>query len=390
MPPTIAYLAKGRLHVKDGDGAPRVLESQFGLAVRDRAVRSNQLHSWKTEGRGARFMSGGAMWGAPARDPAAMRIAVTSLGRAREPGRLLYALETDEVAGLFALDVKSGEETRLFHGNTFRVQHPAARPEVELVACSVPHEGGTANLAVMRADGSELLEVTEGDSLDLAPAWVPGMPQLVYQSAGMGRDRTGAFIGYGPFSLHRIDLKSGELATVAEDPAADFLGPRVAADGTVWCIQRPWRAERKLSFLRFLLDVLLLPWRLLVALFSWLNFFAVRYTGKPLSSSGDTRRQAADLERMLVWGNLIDADKGARRARLKGDEAPALVPPTWRLVRIAPGGAPEVVARGVLAFDLGPAGEVVYSNGSALFALGPDGAAKRLHADEQIEQVVVL
>jgi hypothetical protein len=65
----IAYLAKGRLHVKDGDGPARTIDSQFGLAVRDRAVRTTNQHAWKTEGRGARFMGGGAVWGAPTSDP---------------------------------------------------------------------------------------------------------------------------------------------------------------------------------------------------------------------------------------------------------------------------------------------------------------------------------
>ncbi|HEY3450803.1 MAG TPA: hypothetical protein VGK67_30885 [Myxococcales bacterium] len=391
--PKIAYLAKGRLHVKDSDAAPRVVESKFGLAVRDRAVRSQNVHSWKTEGRGAQFMMGGAFWGGPRRDPAAMRIAMTSVARAREPGKLLYALETDEVGGLFAVDLAGGEEQRLFHGNSMRVQHPATRPEVELIACSVPQPAGTANLAVMRADGSELLEVTEGDSLDLSPSWVPNQPQLVYQTAGLGRDREGNFLGYGPFALHRIDLKTSEIQPLIEDPATDFLGPRVADDGTIWAIRRPWKtAVVKLSFWRFFLDVLLFPWRLLVAFFQFLNFFVVRYTGKPLSSSGDARQQAADMQKMMVWGNLIDADKNARKSRLKGDEAPDLVPSTWQLVKIPPGEGqqPEVAAKGVLSFDLCADGTIIYSNGSAVFLLGKDGKAERVHKDEQIEQVVAL
>jgi len=388
----IAYLAKGRLHIKDGEGAPRVVESQFGLSVRVRAVRTSQQHSWKTEGRGARFMMGGAaMWGAPARDPSAMRISVTSLSRAREPGQLLYALETDEVSGLFAVDLATGEEKRLFHGNSSRVQHPSARPEVELIACSVPHDGGTANLAVLRADGSDMLEVTEGDSLDLAPVWIPGQAQLLYQSAGLGRDRSGNFEGYGPFALHTIDLKSGVIATLLEDPAFDYLSPRVAADGTVWTIRRPWKVEAVPSLWRSLLDVVLFPWRLLQALFGFLNFFSLSYTGKPLANGGTARQKAADMKRMMVWGNLIDADKEAKKSRARGDEAPALVPPSWQLVKRAPPGtAPQVVAKGVLAFDLAGDGSVLWSNGSAIFRLAADGAAQTLHRDEQIEQVVAL
>jgi hypothetical protein len=320
-----------------------------------------------------------------------MRIAVTSLSRAREPGQLLYALETDEVGGLFSVDVQSGEEKRLFHGNSTRVLHPSARPEVELIACSVPHEGGTANLAVLRADGSDMLEVTEGDSLDLAPVWIPGKPQLLYQSAGLGRDRSGNFEGYGPFALNTIDLKTGAITPLVEDAGFDHLCPRVGADGTVWTIRRPWHVEAAPSFWRSLLDVVLFPWRLLLALFGFLNFFSLSYTGKPLSQGGTARQKAADMKRMMVWGNLIDADKEARKSRARGDEAPALVPQSWQLVKIVPPSVvPQVVARGVLAFDLADDGSVLWSNRSAIFRIALDGASQTLHKDEQIEQVVAL
>src|SRR5262245_3528524 len=133
----VAYLAKGRLFVKDGAGPSRSFDSRFGEAVRDRAVRSAQRNAWKTAGRGAQFMGGAAVWGASARDPARMRIAMTGITRAAQPGLLLYSLDTDEIVGMFSLDPATGEEKRLFHSNDRRLRFPSGRPVQDRVVCSV-------------------------------------------------------------------------------------------------------------------------------------------------------------------------------------------------------------------------------------------------------------
>jgi hypothetical protein len=91
---------------------------------------------------------------------------------------------------------------------------------------------------------------------------------------------------------------------------------------------------------------------------------------------------------MMIWGNLVNAQEALRRART-GDETPSLVPPSWELVRAA-GGEAQVLARGVLSFDLAPDGSIVYSNGSAIFQLDPGGTPARLLKDALIEHVVAV
>jgi hypothetical protein len=392
MSVAVAYLAEGRLFVKDGAAPARAFDSRFGQTVRDRAVRSAQKNAWKTSGTGARFMSGGATWGEGPRDPAVLRIAITGLGRAAEPGLLLYALDTDEIVGLFRLDPDTGEERRLFHSNERKLRFPSGRPGRDRVLCSVFGEAGTANLAWMNADGSDLHEITEGESLDLAPSWAPAGPRIVYQSAGLGRDRHGRLVGYGPFSAQLLDLESGEITPLLEDARFDYLGPRLASDGTLYAIRRPHRPPGAASPWRAAADVGLFPWRMIGALFQYLNVFSLRYSGKPLTSAGGARQQAADPRQMFIWGNLIDAEQLARNARRRGDETPALVPPSWKLVRRRPGAEPEELASGVLSFDLpdADAGSVVLCNGSAIEHLRADGTRATLCRGERIEQLIAL
>jgi hypothetical protein len=388
--PTIVFLSGSKLHLLAGAAEPTVFESRFGQEIRDRAAQLQHKHSWKTKGRGAQFMSGGLLWGMDQSDPSRIRIAMKGLCRGREPGQVLYSLDTSEVGGVFAVDTGSGEERRLFHGAGDHVEHLGASPGSTRIACAL-HREGVANLAVMNVDGSELTEVTEGDSLDLAPSWIPGeQDKLVYQSAGVGRDSAGVPVGLGPFGIHGLDLKQGTVTDLAGDGAHDLLGPRMDAGGGLYYIRRPYRSpSTRGSVLRALLDFLLFPFRLLFALFQWLNIFTARNTGRPLTTAGGPRREGADMRQLMIWGNLIDADEATRHKT--GDDVPALVPSTWQLVRQAGADAsPEVLARGVLSFDLCDDGRIVYTNGAAIYLLDRDGGRTRVHRAERIEQVAVL
>jgi hypothetical protein len=384
----IAYLAQGKLHLYTPDGAVRTIESRFGKEVRDRAVQLHQRNAWKTQGTGAQFMRGGLLWGTREHDPAAIRIAITGLSWGSNPDELLYALETDAIAGVFAVCNEGREERRLFHTSDYNVRHLCAQPGGELIACTLNHDGGTANIAVMRADGGDFTELTEGDSIDLAPAWIPGSPrEIVFQSAGVARDQNGRYSGNGPFAIHKLDLDSGEMSVIAEDTKHDLLSPRFDTRGSLYYIRRPYKDPvERFGVRRFLLDILLFPFRLVYAVFQFLNFFTVRYTGKPLSNSGPAAQREMDIKRMMIWGNMIDAEKAAREG--KGEDAPSLVPKNWELVKQNGDGDSEVLAKGVLAFDLCEGGALVYSNGSAIFRLEAGASPKRLLVGSLIEQVI--
>jgi hypothetical protein len=88
---------------------------------------------------------------------------------------------------------------------------------------------------------------------------------------------------------------------------------------------------------------------------------------------------------MMIWGNMIDASRAAREN--KGEDAPSLVPKTWELVKQDSSGSSEVLARGVLAFDLCES-SLVYSNGSAIFRLDAGGSPQRLFVGSLIEQII--
>lgn len=385
----IAFLTPAGLNLLDETGV-RTYESAFGKTVRERHLSIQRRHGWKSEGRGARFMSGGLLWGMPGKDPADLRIAVTSVTARPGGAGLLFALDSDGLDAVFSLSLPDLVERRLLHGSEKRLRYLSASPDGTRVACSVGHRDGSASLGVMTAEATDLVEATEGDSVDLAPSWVPGRDdELVYQSAGIGRDRSGAPVGLGPFVVHRLQLTRGEVVTVLESPAHDFLGPKSGADGSLYAIRRPYRGDAKTSLLRGLLDFVLLPFRLVWAIFQYLNFFSTKYAGKPLTTAGGPKRQGADARQMMVWGNLIDAEEAARQAAREEGEPPSVVPRSWELVRRNVDGTVTALASGVVSFDVAPDGAVVYSTGSAIYGLSPSGDRKRLIQTPGIEQVVL-
>jgi len=383
MSPSLAYLAGGRLHLKVGDDPVRSFDSAFGQQVRDRHAEIQGRHGWKQEGRGARFL-GNLLWGAPGPEAAGLRIAITSLTRGPRPGELLYTLDADGRTAVCVFRTEDSSERRLLHGSAQRMRDVRAGSGHDRIACSVQHADGTASIAVMSLDASDLREVTEGDVQDRSPSWVPGPGnRLVYQSASLGRDAAGRPAGIGPTEVHLLDLESGTLETLASDPANDFLSPHLDAQGDLYCIRRPRAKSGGPSLLGALLAIVLVPARLLFAVFQYLNFFSARYTGKPLMTAG-AKRQGADMRQMMQWSNLMDASQGGT------DEPPPTVSRRSHLVRIGPGQKPEVVAEGVAAFDLAEDGSLVYSTGSAIHYRDAAGKHQRLVGGDGVDTLVAL
>ena len=386
----LAYVSQGKLHFH-GDGvASSTMESPFGRSLRDRAAQIYNRHAWKTQGTSAQFMRG-MLW--PQRGGGAneFRIAITSVARGRDPGEVMYSLETDEISGVFSVD-GNGIETRIFHTADFRVRNIAVSPDGSAIALSVFHNNLTANLAILNGDGSDFREASEGDSVDLSPQWVPGSQRrLVFQSAGLGRDVGGRYTGLGPFAVQQLDLDADAISCLAEDPEADLLRPQVAADGSLYYIRRPYdNGKRKMDPLSIVKDTVLFPFRMSYAIFQFFNFFSMRYSGRPLTTSRGAVERQRDLKQMMIWGNLIDVEEASRHQENQGQDAPSLVPSSWQLVRLKDG-VKEVIAKSVLSFDLARDGSILYSNGSAVHQIAPEGSkAERVLVGAMIEQVAAI
>ncbi|MBD2329497.1 hypothetical protein H6G21_21865 [Alkalinema sp. FACHB-956] len=386
----IAYLTQGKLFLTTHNAQPKEIESEFGQTVQVRSLQIQRQKAWKNRGIMEMMMPPAAVTQMKNQPEATIPIAITSLCQGQDQ-TLLYALEAGDVGGIFRFDPSCDRELRLFHNADFRVGHLDYQPELGLIACTTTYATGISNIATMAIDGNRPRDITEGDSLDLAPRWIPGAGKaLVYQSAGLGRTADGYVGDRAPFTIEKLDFKQGDITTLAADPKADLLSPQIGVDGLLYYIRRPYKARHSgFNPLKVLKEILLIPVRLLYAIFQWLNFFTQMYTGKPLMRAGT--HQKVEPKMLKAWGEWITPEQ--LKDKNFGDaDAPSLVPRTWQLVRQPQQGVgnPEVIAEGVLAFDLAPDGTIVFTNGSAIYRIDPQGQRSRLLVANWIESVTAL
>ena len=388
MATRFAYLSQGKLYLKSDDEPPVLYDSTFVEGMRDRAAQLFRRNSWKSGGTEGRMISRSALWGADARDPALFRVQFNAIAPRGERDGFLYSITSPEISGVLARKEDTAAELRLLHTADFRVQQIASQPGTGRLAMSVKHHACTV-LATMNGDGGGLVEVTQGDSFDESPSWVPGREsEILFQSAGVAHNEQGAEVGLSPYALRVLNLETLKMTSLLEDPKRDLLSPKLAEDGSLLFIRRPYTlAHTPRSFWRVIEDILLFPYRLLYAFFQFLNLFTMMYTGKPLAHSGPFAKKPADQAQMVIWGNLVEARKS-----FFGDDGKkqGLVPASWELCRKKPDGEVEVFARSVLSFDLESDGGILYSNGAAIFRLSPQGEKEQIHKAPMIQQVVAL
>ena len=149
--------------------------------------------------------------------------------------------------------------------------------------------------------------VTEGDSLDECPSWVPGTGRrLVFQSAGIARDQNGHPRDQSCFRVEQLDLDSQKMDVVVEDVRFDYLAPRMDSAGNLFAVRRPYESRHpRVSPLQLLKDILLFPFRVLMAIAAFLNVFSMFFRQQPLYRAGGPESQE-DSQRMVLFGRLID------------------------------------------------------------------------------------
>jgi hypothetical protein len=381
-------LSQGRLFLKNGEAA-KLVESQYGREVVQRALQRQHKNKWKSEGEGALF-SRGSLWGVAGEDPAAIRVHVSAIAPGTNPGQVFYALDTDTVSGLFSYDIEQNKETRIFHRENLHIKELSQSVDHNLLACSQHLSNGTANIAICRKTDIDL--ITEGDSLDEAPSWVPGArKQLVFQSAGVARNPNGYAVGLGPFTIQKLDLEDGNMSCLKEEGNFDFLSPRVNKDGHLFFIRRPYEklGGTPYPLLKMFTDFALFPFRLMRAIFHYLNFFSLIYSKKPLTTASGPKIEGVDQKTLLLRGRIIDAQKVMQEG-VQDEGVKSLVPASWQLVKHDSAGAESTLAKGVVAFDIGTDGSIIYTNGNAIYRLDENGSPKLILKANLIDTVVAL
>jgi hypothetical protein len=265
------------------------------------------------------------------------------VSRGRRSDELCYAISSGGLSSVFTQIPGSGQERRLFAANA-EIKDLDFSFADEALACTVVDKNGTSAIGLLRDDGKGMRTVTEGDVLDREPRWAPGgVGEIVYASAGIGRTKSGVRVGLAPSSLHRLKLADSTVEVLVSDAKYDYLAPIPVSKSLIYAVRRAHQAATQKSPLGVIASGLFAPFR--------------KTESKPPPV---TQTDAAVAE--------------------EGHE----------LVRISERRM-EVVARGVLAFDVTTSGVIVYSNGSGLFRLTAESpsAVERITDLSGVEQLVI-
>ena len=377
----LAFISRGKLFMKTGDGEPQEVQSPHVQGMMDRIERAKQRHSWK---EGTAFES--SFVGNQSRQPAEQQVLNATAAQFTPNGKLLYFLRDNRVGGLFEYDLEDGSEKRLIHQQRLLLGDLSIDQTGQRVLCSQEGDNGTASIAIMDVDGSDYREITGGDTVDSAPAWIPGEPEkIVFQSSGVARSDEGYVVALGPASIQMLDLTKSELAPVREEDKSDFLQPKVSPSGDLFFIRRPYEPPRYGSS-NLLIDFLLFPFRLLRAIFHYLNFFSLMYSRKPLTSASGPKVQA-DLKELLIKGKRIDAENALKKEhRVNGVRS--LVPRSWQLIKRNRNGEEQVLATNVASYDIMNDGRIIFTNGYGVFMLDASNTAQVVFRGKLIAELV--
>jgi len=365
------FLSKGKINELKGQAVVAHTSSAAESYVQ-KVKEINARNDWKNKGKGAMFMGMHVPNGEG--DPA-MPV-VTGIA-AWENNTLAYTLNTGAAAGVYWKNPstpleKDGyilvkQETNLFgldaHGGK--------------MATSVAESPIERHIAVISPEDNSISVCTEGDCFDRNPRWSRAEKDvLLYDSCGQGFDEKMQFVKFGPRSVYRMHIRTGELEEILVGGKMEYLQPFEAADGTLYCLRHPYEGRGKSEMTP--LDVLFLPVRVLKGLFGWLNFFTQRYAGESLKSGGanPAKTKPKSEEELFVEGNLLEAEKNMKDNLSRGEKHAGYVPQAWELVARGADGGFTVLKKGVLDYSVQPDGAIVYSNGKHLVRL--DGKEETL------------
>ncbi len=398
------YISKGKLYCHD-NGTEKEIRSGVLDSYIKKVKESAARNEWKYSGSGAKF-TGTYMPGADAESRvSSVYSEILCVGRYN--GELIYSLNIDRANGIYKKSFEDGENEGIVISSGDAGYNDFDISGDRMVLSS--SFAGESHIGVLKLGSSSCNICTEGESWDSEPVWSKLDPNKIYfccsglalkdpkkvaeeQPMSYSQVLTKMYTSSeralkGPSSICLLDISTGEMSDVLIDGRYDFVHPQCTGDGSVYYIRKPYRSNDNSDSLGCFADVFMLPFRLLSALFNFLNVFSAKYSGKTLSRSGDVKKQ--DENKLFIDGNLINAEEELKANRNRGDKNPGIIPSTWELHRLDASGNDTLVRKGVVAYRIDEnTGDILISNGSAVLNISSDGKEEKISSANHVTYII--
>lgn len=357
------------------NGTTKKITSEFINQYCSNHAQIVRKNSWKTEGYGAQFRHEQAPLTNDHIDALQTSARITGISSVGND-EIIYSVAVGDAGGMFKRSIttdKIDNEGHILHDRQLRIFDIASHNDGR-IAFSVINKKGEQNVAVCKAGTSQYNEITEGVSVDRNPCWDPHNPDiLLFDSAPAGFNSKGNRVLYSR-AIMRINLVTSELEELFANDNYDFVNPQIDDAGNIWCIRRPYKPVRNAMSL---LEIILIPYRVCVAIFKAIEFFTIKNTGKPLMTSGPNPAKSQAAPQDMMYDNIsIEARKNYKDNLKSDNEFAGYIPGSWELICISKENKISVKAKGVCTYRVIAQDNFVYSNGNYIFAVNQNKKEK--------------
>lgn len=350
------------------DGRVTTFSSSFINTYKQNAHSIARAKSWKTSGDGARFREA---YGA---DPMALTFESSITGVYPTDDGVVYSFNINEMSGIYkkSLAEERTPEAHVINSVDLSFGAGSYNPANGTLAVSLSKSYYNSDIALFNVSTGDYKTLTEGDTADEDPYISPAEPHIIYYaSRGVGRTAGGDFAQFSPSAIYKLNTSTLELEEIASDPKFSYFKP-VVRGGEVYAIKAPSKVKRTNP----ILEIILIPYRILQGIVGFVNLFVNVFAGKSLTSGGSNPAKGRDYDsrKIAMHGNLIDVEKEAKKNAKSKDSDYGIVPKDWKIINLTTG---EELASGAAAFDISDDGTIYYTNGRRIFSI-KEGKRKKL------------
>lgn len=367
----------GKFEYATDDCAPKESESEYLNHYIKSSTQINDKNAWKNRGFGATFRSNGTYENEAKKE---IHTSVNGIALA-ENGEFFYSITVNEMSGIFRKNISETKdsEQHVIHASDMEFYDIDYSGKSQLLAASITNDSFVRNIALFDLRQGDYHILTDGDSIDRHPYFSRSRPNTVlFDSGGIGRDSSGNFVEYGPSAIYRIDTLTNQIEELVSQEGVSLISPKDDDDGNLYYIERPAKYKEKKP--NIFLEILLIPFKLIYAIYRFLEAFTMLFTGKTFTShtSGNNPAKNRNERELFIEGNRIEAEKNLKKSKKRGEKFPGIAPQSWKLLRRGANGESETLMTGVIAFDLDDEGNLIFTNGKNVLLRKKNGSMEKI------------
>ena len=224
---------------------------------------------------------------------------------------VLYTFTVNQTSGVIekTLSAKKDGERFILHTNDGELLSSDYNVTDGKFVAELKRGEISSDLVLLDTERGDYVSITDGDSRDENPSFSKKRPGVIlYDSLAAGRNARGEFVEYAPAAVYEYDLNTLDLKEIRASEKYSYIKPVEDENGDIYCIRKPAKERERHNPV---VEILLIPYRLLMAIVNFIQIFVVFFTGKTMTGGGNNPAKGRDTDsrQMIIRGNVIEVEK---------------------------------------------------------------------------------